>query len=277
MAAARSDDCGSHGAARPVIARPPARRLKSASRLSASSGVRAFRSISAELLDHRIRRRRLGEQGELPRISGGAGGGPGHHPVLALERPQHLARPPHHAVGQSGELGHVNAVGAVGAARLEPVQEHDRVAGLPHRHVEVPGVLQPLGQLHQLVVVGGEHRLAADPVVQVLGDRPGDRHPVVGRGAAADLVEQHQAPAVGVVQDGAGLAHLHHEGRLAPREVVARAHPGEEPVHHADRRRPRPERTLPSGPAPRRGRSGAEWWTCPPCWARSPAPPARPR
>ena len=170
-----------------------------------------------------------------PGSRGALGRRAGDHAVIALERAQDLASPAHHAVRQPRELGDVDAVRAVGAARLEAMEEHDRLAGLAHGDVVVPRVLQLLGELHQLVVVRGEHRLAADPVVQVLGHRPRDRDAVVGRRAAADLVEQHQAPRPRVVEDGARLAHLHHEGRLAARQVVARAHPGEEPVHRADR------------------------------------------
>jgi hypothetical protein len=48
-------------------------------------------------------------------------------------------------------------------------------------------------ELGQLVVVGGEQRLGAVVLVQVLDDRPGQRQAVEGGGAAADLVEDHQA------------------------------------------------------------------------------------
>src|SRR3989454_11956522 len=65
---------------------------------------------------------------------------------------------------------------SIRAARLEAVQEHDLVAGLAHRHVEVARVRKLFRELRQLVVVGGEDRLAADGVVQELRHRPGDRH-----------------------------------------------------------------------------------------------------
>ena len=44
--------------------------------------------------------------------------------------------------------------------------------------------------------MGGEQGPAADRVVDVLGDRPGQRDAVEGAGAAADLVEDHQAAGV---------------------------------------------------------------------------------
>ncbi len=50
--------------------------------------------------------------------------------------------PAHHASRQAGELGDVDPVGAIGPARLEPVEEDDRVARLPHGDVEVPGMLR---------------------------------------------------------------------------------------------------------------------------------------
>src|SRR2546427_2639957 len=43
------------------------------------------------------------------------------------------------------------------------------------RHVEVARVRELFRELRQLVVVGGEDRLAADGVVQELRHRPGDR------------------------------------------------------------------------------------------------------
>jgi hypothetical protein len=49
-------------------------------------------------------------------------------------------------------------------------------------------------QLRELLVVRGEKRARAalGCAVPVLDDRPRDREPVVGRGAAADLVEDDQ-------------------------------------------------------------------------------------
>ena len=62
---------------------------------------------------------------------------------------------------------------------------HSRAATTDVAH---PRVLR--GQRAELVVVRREQRLRADPIVEVLGDRPGDRHAVVGRRAAPDLVER---------------------------------------------------------------------------------------
>ena len=95
-------------------------------------------------------------------------------------------------------------------------------------------MLQLFGELRELVVVGREDRLAAHAVVQMLGHRPGDRHAVVGRRATSYLVEQDEAAVGGAAQDGAGLAHLHHERGVAAPQCVARADAGEHAVHHAD-------------------------------------------
>ncbi len=117
------------------------------------------------------------------------------------------------------------------------MEEDHRSAGLPDRHIEISGVRQPLGQLHQLVVVRREHSLAADPVVQMLGDRPGDGHAVISGGAAPDFIEQHQRSLGGAVQNRAGLAHLHHEGGLSARQIVGGPDACEQPVDRADARR----------------------------------------
>ena len=106
-----------------------------------------------------------------------------------------------------------------------------------HLHVVVPQPRQRLGELGQLVVVRGEQRPAADRVVQVLGDRPGQRHAVVGARAAADLVEDDQAPRRGVVEDVRRLGHLDHERALPAAQLVARPDAGEDAVGEADRRR----------------------------------------
>src|SRR5712691_8746889 len=138
--------------------------------------------------------------------------------------------------GQSREPAHVNPIGAVGATRLEPVQEHDFLAYFAHRDVEVAEVLELLGELCQLVIMRRKDRLAPDAVVQALGDRPGDCDAVIGGGAAPDLIEQHQAPARGSMQDRARLAHLDHESGLAAHEVVRGADAREQTIHDADRR-----------------------------------------
>jgi hypothetical protein len=127
-----------------------------------------------------------------------------------------------------------DAVGAVGGARHHLVEEHHIAVPFldPHGRVEQPRQLG--GERGQFVEMGGEQGAAAVGVVQVLDRRPGDREPVEGRGAAADLVENHQRARGRLVEDRGGLDHFHHEGGAPAGEVVGRTHAGEQPVHHAD-------------------------------------------
>ena len=104
--------------------------------------------------------------------------------------------------------------------------------------MEVAHAAEPAGQLRQLVEVGGEEDLgAAGTIVQLLHHRPRDGQAVEGGGAAADLVQQHQATRREVVQDRRRLHHLDQERRLAAREVVLRAHAGEDPIDQPQPRR----------------------------------------
>ncbi len=91
-----------------------------------------------------------------------------------------------------------------------------------------------VGQIGQLVVVRGEQRPRSRRLVgdDELGDRPGDAHAVERRRAAADLVEDDQAPRRRGVEDAGGLAHLDHERRVAAGDVVGGADAGEDPVDH---------------------------------------------
>ena len=65
-------------------------------------------------------------------------------------------------------------------------------------------------------------------------DRLRDGEAVEGARAAADLVEDHEAPRRGAVEDPRRLCHLDEEGAGAGGEVVAGADPGEEPVDDPD-------------------------------------------
>ena len=66
--------------------------------------------------------------------------------------------------------------------------------------------------------------------------RPCEGQTVVGRGAAANLVHQHEARRGRVVQDVRRLAHLDHEGRVTAGEIVASANTREDTVDRADAR-----------------------------------------
>ena len=155
-------------------------------------------------------RRRIGEQRQLTWIGRGLRCA-GHDSMLALQFGQHFPRALDHRVGQSRQLCYVHAIGTVGATRLQSMQEHHAITGLAHHHVHIPRVGKALRQLHQLMIVRREHRLAAHAVVQVLAYRPRDGDAVIRGRAPADLIQEHQAPSRGTVKDRAGLAHLHHE------------------------------------------------------------------
>src|SRR6266566_2627666 len=135
------------------------------------------------------------------------------------------------------ELREMNAVAAVGAPRHDLVQEDDALAFLAHLHPEVAQPWQSLGQRGQLVVMGGEQRQRAQlwSIVEVLEDRLGDADPVVGAGAAADLIEDEEAAGRRVREDVGGLHHLDHEGRQAAGQLVVRADPREDPVAETDK------------------------------------------
>ena len=135
--------------------------------------------------------------------------------VLALEHGQHLPGALTTGVGKSRELADVDAVRPVGAPGSSRCRNTICVADLAHRDVEV--AQRAAGRPRAASARDSAWRtgLAADRVVQVLGDRPRDATRRRRCGAAPDLVEQHQAPRRRGVEDGAGLGHLHHERGLA--------------------------------------------------------------
>ena len=128
----------------------------------------------------------------------------------------------------------MDAVGAVGGALGHLVQEHHVALPLLDPHGPADQVVELGGERGQLVEVGGEQRAAAVDLVQVLDHRPGDREAIEGRGAAADLVQDHEALRRRLIEDRRGLDHLDHEGRAAARQIVRRPDAREQPIDHAD-------------------------------------------
>ena len=140
-----------------------------------------------------------------------------------------------HAAGQTGQLCHLDAVAVIGGAAHDAPQEGDVLAALFDRNIVVFYALHGAFQLGQLVVVGGEQGLAAQPlggVCDMLHHGAGNAHAVKGRGAAADLVQHHKTFGGGIFQDLRHLGHLHHKGGLACGKVVRCADAGENSVHH---------------------------------------------
>ena len=131
----------------------------------------------------------------------------------------------------------LQAVALVRRPFLHGVQEHERVAVLGRVEVHVLAGRQFLGERGQLEVVRGEERVGADLAADVPCAGPGERQAVVGAGAAADLVHQHEAVARRVVQDVRRLGHLDHEGGAPAGEIVRGADAREDAVHRPDRRR----------------------------------------
>jgi len=107
--------------------------------------------------------------------------------VLLLEEREDRAGALEDRGGDAGESRDVDAVALVGAAGDDLVQEDDLAAAFADRDVGVAEPRLGLLQLDELVVVGREQGPAADVVVQVLGDRPGERDAVEGARATADL------------------------------------------------------------------------------------------
>ena len=91
---------------------------------------------------------------------------------------------------QAGEFGDLDAVGFVGRAGEDFAKEDDVVVPLADRDVVVLDGVLGIGEVAEFVVVGGEEGAGLDDVVEVFGDRPGDRETVEGGGAAADFVEE---------------------------------------------------------------------------------------
>jgi len=67
---------------------------------------------------------------------------------------------------------------------------------------------------------------------EVFGHRPRQTQSIKGRGASTDFIENHQTARGGGVQNGRGLLHLDHEGRLSACNVVGRADARKNAIHH---------------------------------------------
>ena len=82
----------------------------------------------------------------------------------------------------------------------------------------------------------GEQRARTVLLVQMFDRRPGDGEAVEGRGAAADLVENDEAPLRRLIEDRRRLHHLDHEGRAPARQIVGGADAAEQAIDDADMR-----------------------------------------
>jgi len=86
------------------------------------------------------------------------------------------------------------------------------------------------------VVVGGKEGLGPQTALvgAVFQHAAGDGHTIVSRSTAANLVQNEQGAAGGVLQKPRHLGHLHHKGGLARGQVVAGPDAGKHPVHDTD-------------------------------------------
>ena len=85
----------------------------------------------------------------------------------------------------------------------------------------------------------GKERLGPAGGVDVFDHRPRDGETVIGRGAAANFIQQDQRARRGRIEDRRRLGHFHHESGAAARQIVAGADAGKDAVHHRQPRRTR--------------------------------------
>ncbi len=147
---------------------------------------------------------------------------------------QDILRPIQDFLRQTGESRDLNAVALVRSAGNDLAQENDLFVPFAHRDVEITNAAPLLGELRQLVVVGGEKGARPDLVVQEFRHAPRDREPVESRCSATDFVQDDEAALGCVVHDIGRLVHFDHEGRLAARKIITRPDPGEDAIDQAD-------------------------------------------
>ena len=140
----------------------------------------------------------------------------------------------YHRAGNARQLRHLDPVTPVRGAGFDGIKEDDLVVVFYRVQVRVLHCIHDFRQGRKFEVMGGEQGKSPDVVCQVSGAGPGQGQPVVSAGAAADLVDQHQAPVGGVVQDACGLHHFRHEGGFPRGDVIDRADTGEDAVDGAD-------------------------------------------
>jgi hypothetical protein len=116
------------------------------------------------------------------------------------------------------------------------MQKHHLSALLDGGHVPVAQQWQALAELRQLVVVRGKQRAAAQLgiVVDVLDQGLGNRHAVVGAGAAPHFVEDDEAFGGALRQNSGGFGHFDHKRALAGGNVVLGADACENAVDQPD-------------------------------------------
>src|SRR5690606_19350470 len=130
----------------------------------------------------------VGEEWQVLQRAGGVSGSA----VLFLKPRQHFSGTFDHRRREASKFCHLNAVGAIGGAGPDLVQEYDFVLPFFHVHGDRGEVRQPAGKGSEFVVVGGEKRPAPTHIVQVFHGGPGNRQSVESRRAAPDFVEDDE-------------------------------------------------------------------------------------
>jgi hypothetical protein len=173
-----------------------------------------------------------------------------------------------HRGGNSRQRGDLNPVTLVGRAFLDGVQEDDALAVLDGVQMDIGQFRSTRWPAASARSSGWQTASGSGSFEQVATDGESQRHAVEGRGAAADLVHQHQAAFGGVMQDGGRFGHLDHEGRTPAGQVVGGADAGEDLVERAENGSGRPARSCRCGRAGRSAPSGACRSICRPCSGR---------
>ena len=180
---------------------------------------------------------------------------------------EEFLRPLDHFRRHARQPGYMHAPALVGGARRHLMEKHQRVAVLLHQHLHVGHPRQPVHR-RQLEIVGRKERAAADSPMEMLHHCLRDRQPVERARAPAHLIENHQAPRRGPVENAGCLRHLHQKCARPSGQVIAGADAGKQPIddphprppgrheaaglcHHGHQRRLANERALASHIGPR--------------------------
>ena len=82
--------------------------------------------------------------------------------------------------------------------------------------------------------MGGEKRAATQSIVQMFGHTPGNGESIESGGATANLIKDDQTAIGGIIENGSGLVHFHHEGGLPLGKIIAGPDTGEDAIDEAD-------------------------------------------
>ena len=82
------------------------------------------------------------------------------------------------------------------------------------------------------MVVGGKEGLGTNLVVDVLDDRLGQGHTVIGSRSPSQLIKEDERPICRQTDRLIGLHHFDHESRLTTNQVVCRPNSGENSIEN---------------------------------------------